>query len=521
MIVQYFYFRFDGRSLPDHDIFFGGWFFSIYHFLLGDHSLPAMFEQIGRENPTYPFITILLSCLSYFVSLNLPFFRLFTFAFYLLMILAGYRIGDRLANKNVGLLCAFVLATLPVFDNSSRKFDLQFHAVTIVLWAYYYALTIFKTNWTFRHTIMLGLLTGIAITTHPTAVVTLIPLLFFLFIYVLTEGKQAPWRWLKIALFIIVAALPALLFLDYFITPYFIKMHNTVSFSGKAGVFSLFPKRLESYLTQNHRVSLGPFYIRLVAPAFVLSIVSLILNKSRRLHQALLLFSIFWIFGAMACAFPAGLLPNDFQFLYAPTAILLIVETHALFDLGSRRRWTTPLAFLIVIALVIGGVWTKSQALTVMPADQYFNKALDFRTEMRSLIVTKDFGRAIIDVWTNSDTPTHITIRQMEIVRDDHSLKLVPNINMYYTLRTLGAFADKRLSLPTPRREGLPRYRLFFYRGHAPLSEKELAALLRQIQLLDPHYRSREQYIFEKRSIRMIVPMQSFDYLFAIMQKTN
>ena len=521
VIVQLFYSLYDGRSFPDHDFYFAGSFFSVYHYLLGDHSLSAMFAQIGRENPAYPFITLLLSFLSYVIPPNLTLFRLFTFVFYLLMILAGYRIGNRLANKKVGLLCAFVLATLPVFDNSSRKFDLQFNAVTIVLWAYYYALTIFKTTWTFRHSFILGLLIGIGVTTHPTAIVTLMPLFIFLLIFVLTDGKQTSWRWLKITLFIIAAALPVLLFLNYFIGSYLTKMHNADFLAGKAGLLSLFPKRMSDELMGNHRVSLGPFYYRLLAPAFALTIVSLILNKPRRLYQAFLLFSIFWIFGAMACSFPARLLPNDFQFLYAPAALLLIVEAHSLFALGSRRSWVGPLALLTVVAIAIGGTWTKAQALTVLPVDQYRSKSLDFRTEMRSLIVTKDFGRAIIDTWAKSDTPTHLTIRQMEIVREGQTLKLVPNKNMYYILNNLGIFAGKRLSMLTPRRKGLPRFRLFFYRGKVPLSEKDIAVILQRIQQMDPQYLSREQYIFVKRPMRLAVPIDSFDYLFAIMQKTN
>jgi len=521
VLVQLFYSLYDVRSLPDHDLFFAGSFFSVYYHLLGDHSLFAMFAQIGRENPTYPFITFLLSCLAYIIPTNLTLFRLFTFVFYLLLILAGYRIGDRLANKKVGLLCAFVLATLPVFDNYSRKFDLQFHAAVMALWAYYYALTIFKTTWTSRHSLLLGLLIGAAVTTHPTAVVTLMPLLVFLFIFVLTEGKQSRWPWLKISLIIIAAALPILVFLNYFITPYLAKMSQADFLSGITELTAKSPKRLGDYLMRHHRFSLGPFYYRLAAPAFVLTVISLLINKPRRFHQAFLVLSIFWILGALVYAYPAQLLPSDFQFLYAPAAILLVVETHALFTHGSRRRWVNPLAAMIVLAIVLGGVWTKAQALSVLPADQYFSKQLDFRTEMRSLVVTKDFGRAIIDVWAKSDTPTHITVRQMEIVREEQTLKLVPNKEMYYIFRNLGIFANKRISLLTPRRQGLPRFRLCYYRGNEPLGEKDIAAILRQIQQLDPYYLTHEQYIFEKRMRRFTTPLGSFDYVFAIMQKTN
>lgn len=116
----------DGRSLSDHDYYNARPFLSAYRNILETHTISSLIDGVKNYSTYYLHHTYFLAGLSYVAGIDYFGLRLFNLPFFLLMIAGVYATGRLLIHRRFGLLCAFIIATLPLYDNFSRKTDLQF-----------------------------------------------------------------------------------------------------------------------------------------------------------------------------------------------------------------------------------------------------------------------------------------------------------------------------------------------------------------------------------------------------------
>ena len=174
------YFQFDGRLLPDHTFYF------LMHFSrIAEAPEKGLLEFVWQifnlsKQTMYPLVNALLAAAGYIFGANLTLFRLFNIPFYIIIILGSYALGRRLAEKYAGLACAFAVATLPIFDNFSRKFFPQFHSAAFLVWAFVLVVDLQAGNWKYWRGILLGVLIGLSWLSHPIGILMSIPILVFL-----------------------------------------------------------------------------------------------------------------------------------------------------------------------------------------------------------------------------------------------------------------------------------------------------------------------------------------------------
>ena len=96
-------------------------------------------------------------------------FRLVGLPFLLAIVLATYLAGREVLGHRGGLLAAFVVSSLPMVVNYSRKFDIMFHAVALSALALFLALRVLgrpeRRTWVLW--IVLGVCQGLRFYTHP------------------------------------------------------------------------------------------------------------------------------------------------------------------------------------------------------------------------------------------------------------------------------------------------------------------------------------------------------------------
>jgi len=130
-------------------------------------------------------------------------FRLSTLPFLLLLIAGTYWAGRVLLGHRFGLMAGFVVGTLPVIINCSRKWEPMFHAAAISVLALVMVVQLVRHPTGRRLEIWLafGLLQGLRLYTHP-IVLPDVALLFgllasFFVVSAWGKGATAQWRWLR------------------------------------------------------------------------------------------------------------------------------------------------------------------------------------------------------------------------------------------------------------------------------------------------------------------------------------
>ena len=174
------YFHFDGRSLTDHSFFFTR-FYGMIAEAPAEGLWSFTIQVAGLWKQTmYPLVNALLAAASYIFGPSLALYRLFNLPFYILLILGSYALGRRMAGKNAGLACAFAVATLPIFDNFSRKYFPHFHSAAFLVWAFVLVLDLQAGGWKYWRGVLLGCLSGLSWLTHPISILMSVPILAFL-----------------------------------------------------------------------------------------------------------------------------------------------------------------------------------------------------------------------------------------------------------------------------------------------------------------------------------------------------
>lgn len=178
------YLNFDLRGFTDHDLYFTSDFFKIDRMLAGNEPGVDGLTDLLFYRYSYPYlVNLLLAAVTRFTEMNFFLFKALNLVFYLSLVLGVYALGLRRGGRAVGLLCALSVATLPIFDEFSRKYFFQFHACAVLIWAHWLALRSGERPGgpTAGDSALLGAVLGLAALIHPIALPLCLPpvILFF------------------------------------------------------------------------------------------------------------------------------------------------------------------------------------------------------------------------------------------------------------------------------------------------------------------------------------------------------
>ncbi len=167
----------DNRPPDDHDDFYTAALASdVWQFQ--EASLAGKLKVLGhrlKEGPGqfHPQLaqTALVAALGTFGS-SQAVFRLSNLPFLLLLLFGSYLLARELSGPRLAILSAFVVGTLPIVTNYSRKWDIQFHAAALTPLGLYLGLRALrasgKDSW--KWWIGLGVAQGLRMHTHPIVV---------------------------------------------------------------------------------------------------------------------------------------------------------------------------------------------------------------------------------------------------------------------------------------------------------------------------------------------------------------
>ena len=126
----------------------------------------------------YYFVNLLIMLTGFLIKSDIFIYRMINLPFFIILILGAYLIGKKVSGPGTGLLCCFIIGTMPFFDNYSHKMYFQFHAACILIIAQYLVvLILFERNRkaTMKY-IFLGVCLGVAGLTHPIAFLQSVPM---------------------------------------------------------------------------------------------------------------------------------------------------------------------------------------------------------------------------------------------------------------------------------------------------------------------------------------------------------
>lgn len=352
---------YDGRVLLDHDLFFYKQFLSansIYLHCDGIYNTVFDYFTNYTNESCYILPNLMLQLAAGLVHIDLYFLRAFNLPFFLLFLLGSYKIGEILANRTAGWLCAVAAASLPIFDVYSRSFDFHFHAMAFITWANVILLQEFSKPSSWRRYALLGTCLGLAILTHTISLLESAPIFVFAFINLMRhQGRniQSVTRLGILVLYTLVVALPIFIGLyDYslakarFVMPMmpFSKMNLTV----------LSP----DYFNQTILDYVGFRFLIFYAVLAAISAYWLIWKKQFRFKETYLAVCILF-YGALSL----NILLNygnrqDTIIFYTLIPPLLIASTYRFFAAGNGRQWGIA---LLTFALLFVGTLEKTEAL--------------------------------------------------------------------------------------------------------------------------------------------------------------
>lgn len=189
--THFAFFKVDRRPAIDHDSYYYRTTIPLYRSLqkhgISREFLGVPFSRFLQNTPfsTYPPLQpMLLAILFHFTGPSLFLFKMSNLVFFLLIIYAGYLIGNRVAGRVAGLFSAFLLASLPAMTHHSRKSGIFFHENAFFLLAVYFLLA--SENFTRRkYSLGFGICCLAMLLTH---YLGLVHLAVFVLFYLATGG---------------------------------------------------------------------------------------------------------------------------------------------------------------------------------------------------------------------------------------------------------------------------------------------------------------------------------------------
>ncbi|HPQ68617.1 MAG TPA: glycosyltransferase family 39 protein [bacterium] len=471
--------RFDGRSLPDHDYFNARPFLSAYGHTLQAHSFHSLTESVRSYRTYYLHHTYFLALPAYFAGIDFFRFHLFGLPFYLLMILGAYATGRLLAHRSFGLLCAFIVATLPLYDNFSRKTDLQFFVAVYLVWANFFVLKILTSPWKIHYSLLFGLSAGLAIVAHPIALLLLPPLFIALLLHLAHGRGLYEKRGVRFVLAIAFTLLFASPFLfksvDYVMEKRaFVSAALNGSLAGMSAA-----DRAHLWLDNNCWDFLGPWFAAFFALVLLAALVRLVLATRRD--------AVSWYTIALSIYYPAGSLYTtingamtyDFIAMQVLLLPLLLREAYLLLT----DNWAGKGARLALIAGVclalVGGTIEKNSIFQPLredaPPDAYPNHLAHRRIQYRL-----DLSRQTIENLLRLNSGQRVSLRVQHLTPTAAGgLAIEPPTDndrqIFYLLEATAALYDVVLLEDEQAEAGWRPFELVYYRLPQPAGAKNVA----------------------------------------------
>lgn len=195
-LAQFAFVRHDTRTFLDHDYYYTSSAFRAYETVPAGRTLAEKFDRWRKAPAFYPPLvptTLWTSWLA--IGPSLGAYRWTAALFALAIVLGtGFALLER-GRRLDAAMAAFLVATLPITDEMSRKFFLQFQANAPLVLAY---ALVFRA-WTEpirvpRFSLAVGLLAGLALATHPIAAVLSVPLAIAFIAVIWSTRKDAASR---------------------------------------------------------------------------------------------------------------------------------------------------------------------------------------------------------------------------------------------------------------------------------------------------------------------------------------
>ncbi|HPQ69469.1 MAG TPA: hypothetical protein PKW95_10080 [bacterium] len=179
----------EGRLFLNADLNFYNPYFSIMN---SPHSWDQMISQYTSQKALfYLFNNFLFLALEGMrIPVNLTLVRLANLAYYFLLIFGIYRLGASLHNRSVGLLSAAMVAAVPILDNFSRSFTVQFHIIGPIVLAIALATDQLKKPGSYGAFAGIATLCALSVLIHPIGLFFSAILYFFFLVFLL--GQKHP-----------------------------------------------------------------------------------------------------------------------------------------------------------------------------------------------------------------------------------------------------------------------------------------------------------------------------------------
>lgn len=209
--------RFDTQEYMDHDSFYVSDFIPYYD-LLGEGGVKAWWREVWEIRRRYPpLIATALALYHHVVGLDAFRFQLFPVAFAVFALVVIGLLRHHPTRFPVGLAGAAAVATIPLFEDYSRKYFYHYYSWVLVIAA---IVALQRFNWTARSVrraavqiVVVLLLVTAAWMTHQTAIATSLPVLGWLAIRIALLPLD---RRTRAGLFVVPYGLFGLMALEYY-----------------------------------------------------------------------------------------------------------------------------------------------------------------------------------------------------------------------------------------------------------------------------------------------------------------
>ncbi|HPM76193.1 MAG TPA: glycosyltransferase family 39 protein [bacterium] len=426
---------YDGRIIFDHDFFFIGSFHDMFNPpQRGIGPMTNWLFQTYPKSTNYPLVIFLLGLTASIAPLKLFMYRIFNLIFIALLMGAAYRAGSLLSDRRGGLLCAALISALAAIDETSRTFNVHFHAAVLMLFVHASIIQLINQPKRFTPYLLTGVFCGLAVLTHPISFLQSMPVFGFLFLWMFTQ-KRSFGVILRLA-----AALGAFALISYtFLT-------NLFGYGDEKGGYLFHPtenpaliihlsKQWLNYFTMN---LYGMWLWPLFAGLLVIFIYHVVKTMDHRYDDLFLVVSLLCNALLSYVIFICGGNIVDVLLLPCLAAVLFPAIAWREFNRTHAGRLALPLLIMAVFLAVIA---QKSAAISVCPHDAICSR--------RHLVIQADW--------------------QLELMRKMNQASLPPNLDLEIKRNFVNV-------TPPPDEEKINRDYLLFIKTGMQLAGREIVA---------------------------------------------
>ena len=480
---------FDARVFVSHDEYYLRSFGCAYELFSGGPSWTGGFHALVRlaEQSPYLLYNGLLFATSLLGLQNLFMLRMTNLPFLLSVLLGVFALGYRIRGKKTGLAGAFCVATLAALDNYSRMHIFHLHSASFLVWAYYLAVTIERDDvWSLCRTCGLGLLMGLAIITHPAAILQSVPIWVFLACRAWHLRKKQPWSAKQ---FVVLAAAPITAVLVSW--PLVISYH-LYSQKRTDDIFSLFQGgmtakalvlRVGAWAYDTFVIMPGWIYLPLLIAAVVVWAAGRFVLRVPAGPSRLLPASLIYLLVASLWFFLNGTSPRDFILLLVLAPPYLAGQLAPVLEHGWKRPWMRVALVACGLLFATAALLDKQASLQTAPPLRGF----EIHNDVRAINLGTDSLQSLADTLIAHSGPGDIELDiQMARFDPDQNLRTMLLSNemqniVFGHLRVLGALVGRRILRPDADRILDNRFRLMMFKIELSRRDIQLPETIRRI----------------------------------------